>query len=241
MTQKKLIIGGVIAVIASLMIILTTQLLINSNQLSTTLYLTSPVTTLIGTVEQVGNDFIVVSTEKTIQKPISDTQILPTPTITTRILTYKVIITGETMFNKFSTPVPSYFISPVPTPPLTAGDINVGDVVEILSMTDIRMSRKNEFKAGLIKLPPTINVIEGIVMSKEAAKLVVRDSSAKEYTVVVSPETEISHFPRTTDPSARPQRLTMNDLKTGMQVTIYSNKDIREQIEIKAVRIEPKL
>jgi len=57
----------------------------------------------------------------------------------------------------------------------------------------------------------------------------------------VTQDTEISRNTFSNDPTkpASPEKLSFNDLKKDLQVTVYSDTDITTATEVKALRIEP--
>ncbi|MCW1310078.1 MAG: hypothetical protein QXP04_05270, partial [Candidatus Nanoarchaeia archaeon] len=110
------------------------------------LYLTSPVTSFSGKVENIAGTTLFVSNQYDILQTIpvfttffpNKPSIIPTPKIKT--LTYKVLITEKTQITQPPLNINYLFktVSPTLPPKLTKKDIKVGQYIYINTQTDLR-------------------------------------------------------------------------------------------------------
>jgi hypothetical protein len=194
-------------------------------------------------------------------KPGSMITVPPLPP--SKTFTYQVTIAPYTIINRASTTV-TYLIkkiTPSPTPKLIIKDIRVGQTVTVYTDKDLRTLNSNEFEAYSIKLPPVNNKItgkiseikdkEGIIILKATPPIGGQEPTPEkpkevEYAVLVNSDTEISLLIPTVTPKAgttpkppQPVNFTISDLKKDMQITIYTEADVIESQQLKALRIEP--
>lgn len=227
------------------------------------LYLTSPVHSFSGKVEKIEENIITVS-KKVISNEIIPTmnpdETTPMPTPSLKTLTYKVTVTPNMTFNRMPIHVPYLFISPTPPPQkeYTIKDLSVGDYININTDIDLRTLNTYEFQANHIEMPESISNISGTIVAVNnnsitiKAQLPPRDGimpgdyneatepKEKEYVVTITKDTEISRYK---EPAAEPipLKLTINSLKKGMVVFIYSGVDISKTQSFEALRIEPSI
>lgn len=182
----------------------------------------------------------------------------------TKIFTYKVNIASYTVINRPDTAITYLFNknTPTPTPKLTISDIGTGQMITVSTSSDLRSVNSKEVEAHTVKLQPILNTLTGKITridSKEGLIILkaippVRTGSKeptpvpaeKEYSVSVTKDTEISRLspaetPKTgvTPKLPKPLKYEITDLKTDMQITVYTDKDVIDNQKLKALRIEP--
>lgn len=194
-------------------------------------------------------------------------QIITVPPLPpTKTFTYKVNIAAHTIINRSDTAVIYLFKkgTPTPTPPLTIKDMRVGQLASVYTTSDLRALKQNEFDAYTVKLEPlnniitgkiaTINTRDGIIVLK--AILPIKPDPGQptpspkeiEYAISVTEDTEISRLGPTEVPKGdvtakppQPVKFQLSDLKTGIEITVYTDSDVIESQKLKALRIEPPL
>lgn len=182
----------------------------------------------------------------------------------TKLLTYKVKIASYTVINRPYTAITYLFnkITPTPSPKLTISDISTGQLVTVSTTSDLRTATSKEVEAYAVKLQPIINTLTGKITkidSKEdliilkaippvrtGTKEPTPQPAEKEYAVSITKDTEISRLSPTataksgaTPKPPKPLKYEITDLKTDIQITVYSDTDVIDNQKIKALRIEP--
>lgn len=220
------------------------------------LYLTQPIHFFIGKVERISGNTVILSQT-----------ITTAPNSSPKSLEYQVVISQNTQISKPPQNI-SYLFKTSPSPsPLQRdiSDIKVGQYAIVNTITDLRTLSGNEFEATVIQIP-IFNVLSGKVVSVNDTNLTVRaipttnyplpmsgpnsmssSSQEKEYTVAVTPDTEISRYEQSlliATNSAdikppKPIKLSLSDLKPNMQIIIYTSEDISTADRFTALRIEP--
>lgn len=178
--------------------------------------------------------------------------------------TYKINIAAYTIINRPDTPIKYLFkkTTPSPTPSLTINDMRVGQLVTFYTTSDLRTLKKYEFGAHTVKLGPVNNIITGkitdintrdgliILKAIPPAKPSLDQSTPSpkelEYSVSISADTEISRSGISVTPKAEvtvkpsePVKFQLSELKTGIQITVYTEQDVTDIQKVKALRIEP--
>lgn len=183
-----------------------------------------------------------------------------------KVITYKVSIQSYTIINRPDSPVKYLIkkITPTPTPKLTIKDIKAGQMITVSTANDLRTLKKEEFDAYSVKLLPimntisgkitSINVQDGVIIIKAVQPIRVGQNEPTpekpkevEYAISVTSDTEISRMgpiptpaKTTTAPKpAEPLEYKITDLKTDMQITVYTDVDVIENQRLKALLIEP--
>lgn len=183
-----------------------------------------------------------------------------------KVFTYKINITSHTIITKpdLSANYLIKKITPTPTPKLTIKDIRTGQKISVTTSSDLRTLKSDEFDALTVKLPPInntisgkisqINLKEGLVVLKAIPPVVSDDDKKpggeepkeKEYVISVSEDTEISRMgpaetakPGATAKPPAPLKYQLSDLKTDLQITVYTKSDVIENQKLEALRIEP--
>lgn len=182
----------------------------------------------------------------------------------TKILTYKVNIASYTVINRPDTAITYLFNknTPVPTPKLTISDIGTGQMITVSTASDLRSVNLKETEAHAVKLQPVSNILTGKISKIDAKEGIiilkaippVRTGSKeptpvpaeKEYSVSINQTTEISRLGPTETPKTgvtpklpKPLKYEIADLKTDMQITVYTDKDVIDNQKLKALRVEP--
>ncbi len=189
----------------------------------------------------------------------------PQPTPVTKKITFRVKITSNAIINLPPAMINYLFLTPTPAPApkLTISAIKAGQTVTITSTTDLRTNTSGIITAAAILLnePTAVNgkitaVTGNVLTVKGTAFLLVPPpdpmafpSISKEatYTVNVTGNTEISRYkpvtavptPGQVPPTLEKEKLSLADLKPGLQVTVYTDQDITASQNLSALRIEP--
>ena len=204
------------------------------------LYLTQPVTSFTGVVEKKeGNKIIVSQTVLSIQNP----RLSPTPVK----LTYTFLVSKNTSFLRPPVNITFLFTTP---PPLKEkkyqlDNITVGSTVTISVLTDLRSLKQPVFEAHNIFLTAAVNTFTGKIIDKKEGVIIIDTPKNEKVQVYVTDQTEISRYvftpPVENQPlqPVRPERMSFKDLTDGMQVAVYTDKDILTEKNLTAVRIEP--
>ena len=218
------------------------------------LSITRPVTTYTGFVEKIEGNIITVNQYG--EPLIAHSLVLsPTPSTERVNMKYKVTITPKTPLVQIDA-MPFYLFKVEPTKtqptPITLKDIQVGSTITFETGVDLRTLKSMQFeamKATVTKKTYTyiaeIDRIEGntllmhtVVLDSQTGNFV-----AKEFEVLADENiTEVSHF--NSQDEKPPQKAIQPDyseLKYGMQITLYTDKDINEGSEVTALRIDPEL
>ncbi len=186
----------------------------------------------------------------------------PLPPVKT--FSYKVNIAVYTVINMPVTPVIYLYKkgTPTPTPALTIKDMRVGQLATVYTTSDLRALKQNEFDAYAVKLGPlnniiggkikSINIHEGVIIIKAIPPAKPNPDQATpspkelEYSISVTADTEISRLGVGETPKAgaaakpaQPVKFQLSDLKTDIQITVYTEQDVTDVQKVKALRIEP--
>lgn len=228
------------------------------------LYLTSPVHSFSGKVKKIEGNIITVSKKVMLideaVPPMNPDEDSPIPTPSLKTLTYKVTVIPNIIFNTQPIHIPYLFISPTPPPQkeYTIKDLSVGDYININTDKDLRTLNTYKFQASNIELPEFISNISGTIIAVNNNSITIKgqlpppdgimpgdyyeetERKEKEYVIAITKDTEISRYK---EPAAEPirLRLTINSLKKGMSVFVYSGVDISKTQSFKALRIEPSI
>lgn len=182
----------------------------------------------------------------------------------TKLLTYKVNIASYTLINRPDTAI-TYLLNkntPTPTPKLTISDIGTGQIITVSTTSDLRSVNSKEVEAYAVKLQPIsstltgkiskIDTKEGLIILKAippvraGSKEPTPIPAEKEYSVSITQATEISRLGSTETPKSgvspkppKPLKYEITDLKTDMQITVYTDKDVIDNQKLRALRVEP--
>lgn len=232
---------------------------------SNILYLTQPVTSFSGTIDKIEGNSITVSQNMTSQQaaPIQITPSL-SKKITYKIqLTDKTNISRPSAFIPYLLKQITSPIGPMgQSEKLNVKDLKIGQVVSANSNIDLRTLKGSQFEATSINVSAKTISISGKIADVKSNQIIVkavpnlnfpqpelrpiniellnqRQPKEQNYTVAVNQNTEISKTLFTTDPTKprKTERLSISDLKKNMQVTVYSDQDVTEVSQIKALLI----
>lgn len=214
------------------------------------LYITQPVYTFSGIVEKIEGNKLLISQKGILTPSLSSKE--------TTTFTYQVVVSDKT---RITQPVfyPNYlFRTPPPVRKLTINDITVGDMVVASSYVDLRTLTDNKFEATMIDLSQRLTVIGGKITHLDRNTLTLKalnfatirivnrgitppPPQEKEYSVIVTPDTEISYYNTHVTPgtSPKPEKLSLSSLKKDMQVTVYADTDVTKNTKFTALRIVP--
>lgn len=182
----------------------------------------------------------------------------------TKLLTYKIKIAPYTLISKLN-PVVTYLFdknTPTPSPKLTINDIHTGEWITVSTTRDLRTATSKEVEAYAVKLQPIVNILTGKISSidNKTGLIILKaippiragtneptpKPVEKEYAVTLSQDTEISRLGPTEPPKsgataspAKPIKYSVTDLKTDIQITIYTDTDVIDNQKVKALRVEP--
>lgn len=247
---------------------------VSGSSIPNILFFTNPVTEFTGKVDKISDNSIWISQKYTITHPplpsnaptmIPGQLITVPPLPPTKIFTYKVNIVPYTIISRPDLSVTYLFkkITPTPSPKLTIEDVHEGQIVSVVSASDLRTLKTEEFVAYSLKLPPLVNTINGKITSintKDSIIILKATQPAQpgdtqpatqpakeiEYSVSIAQDTEISRMSKAETPKAGvtpkpPQsvRYQIADLKQDMQITVSTDTDVIENHKLKALRIEP--
>jgi hypothetical protein len=233
---------------------------------SNILHLTEPVETISAQIKKINKDSIVVSKEIRQEKNINVTeelkngeralkQTVAVPVIKT--LEYEVVIDDNTTIIR-ENPRINYLFEIEEEEELSEREISLkeletGMLVDIGAEKDLRLLKGDRFKADSIRVRVENNIITGLIKNISGDKVyldaelpvgfgTVRAESeqrtTKEYEIRVTEDTEISNELCGEDECQR-QQYSLADLKEGIEVTVYSDKNLRLNFKFDALRIEP--
>lgn len=203
------------------------------------LYLTQPVFNFSGIVEQIDGDTLTVSDDMALSPATRLAENTSADEIPiSKKISYKVQITPDTKIHLAEISVPYSFNAATPsaTPKITINDLKVGQRVEVVSKSDLRVIGADRFEAVSITASLGTTVIGGTVLSISGNILSVKATppsvpEPKDYSIAVNNETEVT--------ASAPilQKLALTDLKKGIQVLVYTDTDINSQSP-RALKIE---
>ncbi|OGK18195.1 hypothetical protein A3G67_01105 [Candidatus Roizmanbacteria bacterium RIFCSPLOWO2_12_FULL_40_12] len=209
------------------------------------LSLTQPVNSFFGFVEK--NDGISIT--------IREGGVTEDNPVNAKKLRYRVLVDEQTKIDPNLT-VP-YLFTKVSRPISTIDEIKVGDYVTAETQTDLRVQRKNEFRASKIVVFPLKNTIRGEIVdltpdiiSITGIPILAQGSplgnnpklGEKEgvFSIRLTPQTEIStstfNHP---DPAPVKIRYSLIDLKKGLTVLVYTEGNMQRRNEVHALLIDP--
>lgn len=182
----------------------------------------------------------------------------------TKVLTYKVNIASYTVIIRPDAAITYLFNknTPTPSPKLTIDNILTGQWVTVSTARDLRTITSKEVEAYAVKLPPILNTLTGKITTIDSKGGIIilkaippvragtneptPQPVEKEYAVSVTKVTEISRLGPTETPKSgaspkppKPLKYEITDLKTDIQITVYSDTDVIDNQKINALRIEP--
>ena len=189
----------------------------------------------------------------------------PQPTQVTKKITFRVKITSNAIINLPPAMINYLFLTPTPAPApkLTISDIKAGQTVTITSTTDLRTNTSGIITAAAILLNEAtavngkITAVTGNVLTVKGTAFLLAPppdplalpgiSKEATYTVNVTGNTEISRYkpiaamptPGQVPPLPEKEKLSLADLKPGIQVTVYTDQDVTATQNLTALRIEP--
>lgn len=254
MNQKKVVIVTTVVLVFITIYMVIDYVQRKESVSSHILSLTQPVTTISGIVDAVGENQITIkqvqSYEQSLQPPATNTNVLLSPTPKTDAFTYQVIVSDKTKLHQAASF--EYLFKTVPTmQKLSIKDIKVGQYITVSSKVDLR-TIGNVFEAATIDLPQKMNSISGTIIRLDGNTLILKallptspTQQEKQFTITITNDTEISHKPvnalMVPDLSnlPKPEKLSISDLKEGMQVIIYTDVDVLASNQLTALRIDP--
>lgn len=213
--------------------------------------LTQSVTTLNGTVTKVSGNTITITvnsamadaavTTATAQKP--KTSLSPTPAP----LIFEVETDKQTLFVRPSSIAVKLFDKPVEVSKPSLKDVAVGSTITVQSSSDLRLVDDNRFHASSVILPSIINMVQGTVANVTGESILVHAYGGpvpkkQDYFFKITKDTEISRYESAAVNGLQtiaPKRLSLDDVKKGAVVTVWSLEDISKATTPTAARIEP--
>jgi hypothetical protein len=199
------------------------------------LYLTQPVNSFTGIVEAKSGNTITVS--QTVSQANSKSV----------KLTYTFLVTNNTSFLNPPVSIPYLFTTPAPLKENKLGieDVQVGGTVTVAVKTDLRLLQSTTIEAYNIFLSTSAHNITGSIRDITEKSLTLKTLKGDILTVNLTNKTEISRYvftpnkPNEPPLAARPEKMNISDLKTGMQATIYIAEDVLTNKSVTALRVEP--
>jgi hypothetical protein len=200
-----------------------------------TLYLTQIVNTFTGVVEKKEGNVLTVS------------QTVLTYDNKPHKLTYSVLVTKNTSFLRPPVTVTYLFAPPlsVPDKKYEIEDLVIGSTITISTLSDLRLLKGNTFEAVNIYLSAAVNYFTGEILAIKKDTLTFKTTTNKTLEVGITAQTEISRnavTAPTTNGIANPfiaTRMSINDLKKGMQASVFTAEDVLTNKSLTALRIEP--
>ncbi len=196
--------------------------------------------------------------------PIAAPSLIPTPVSKTII--YEFIVSGQTQLTR-PEPMVNYLFNTITPPPakLGIGNIKTGQYITLATKSDLRTLNANRVEAVSIQLPQRLNVLNGKIVRVSDSSLIIKAFSPqammpgqasypapveKEYTVIINQDTVISRYGQvayalTTKPEDMrlppSEKLGVSDLKTDMQIAVWTAEDVTESKTLTALRLEPNM
>ncbi|OGK62851.1 hypothetical protein A2334_01640 [Candidatus Roizmanbacteria bacterium RIFOXYB2_FULL_38_10] len=219
------------------------------------LMVTKPIHSLIGKVVKIEKDKLTISHEST-------------NTVNAPLTNFTVKVPKNFLVSVTFHPIPYHFSQTDPIqqiPFIKYQDLELGEIVVIQTNDDLRITTGKIPLASQISIVSSSNFILGEILSitdhvlsvKGRAQLMPTDISTtveqeftreKLYSVQVDQNTEISYVPSepsstllSSEPPAPPppKQASFADLKPGMTLYIYTNKNVLKSPSVLALRIEP--
>lgn len=213
--------------------------------------LTQPVTSVSGTVVSVGENQFELEYQGINTLPQSDT----TQPVEPEIITFNVAVAPETSVTILDNPVP-YVLTQGNNQALveqqegSMNDISEGDVVSVISTTDLRELQRPEFIARSITVTNPPNAISGTVTSVSGNTITVEGTrissqitsqpQIETFTVNISGTTEVARLNNPT-PNAQQTatRITSSDIRTDAIVAVYFEPTTGTTVNALSVQVVP--
>jgi hypothetical protein len=206
------------------------------------LFLTQPVNTLSGVIEETNNNSLIIKTtpNKELMNGGEDAAEENVNKDQRKQLTYQVLIDDETEIVKEQTQLNYLFKKEE----FGFNDLEQGMEVVVQAKDDLRTLAKEEFVAESIRFEPRVQTLEGTIEKVEGNVLHLekqliepgRGDEKTVYQVRVNGETEIS-AEECNNLQCEAQRYSLTDLRTNTQVTVYTHQ--MDGIKAEALRIVP--
>lgn len=207
------------------------------------LFLTDPIYSVTGKVEKVEGDTITLTVTHQAPVPAGTkfTGQIPEPP-KAETMTFTVRMDGQTTYKspQGDSPVPYLFGGT----DQRAGkpdkkSVSAGQIITVESKTDLRNLDGQTFTASVITLPPFANMLTGTVLSVTKNSITVSSVNGQK-TIAVTAATEISSSVNEgPDKPATPKKFNFDEIKTGGQLTVYTDKDVSGDEPLTALRIDP--
>ncbi|MFA6005797.1 MAG: hypothetical protein WC775_04925 [Patescibacteria group bacterium] len=188
---------------------------------------------------------------------VSIPRVSPTSITTTPVLeaSFKIMVSKSTQILLQIPPIPYLYKEPVNTKKsVNLKDLHVGQYVSIQTTGDVRSLKSD--KVDAISIQVTIsNAIEGTVLEVTNGSVIklsalppaplytfntMNQQQAKvEYLLTITKDTEISYYGEKDGMVKNKMRLTPSQLKTGMQIKVYTDADLQFAKTGNTLRIEP--
>jgi hypothetical protein len=218
--------------------------------------LTTPITSIEGRISKIEKNGFYLTRKKTISNTDKNGQTYQEISE----LKYKVLVDQDTKISKSQPFIPYLFKPNAIDSVINIGleELGVGEVVTVTSRVDLRTLPKNTFVAKEINLNNSVNSITGKITNIEGNTVyvsaqspgpqVITDepvetitpSEIVTYSVKITPETEISYM-KLDGEENQPELLSVSDLSKDMQIVIFTNNNIRSNLQFDALRIDPKI
>lgn len=179
----------------------------------------------------------------------------PTPTPQKpRVITLHLKISDTTSVSRQTSLIP--YLLKQNTPPMTPptsekAKVQAGDTISFTSTTDLRTTNPDNVPVNSISISPEPNMINGRVVSISGNTIKMKGIyntsmpmpmttpiPEKEYTVTVDKDTEISQYSMmaaaATNQTNQNKRLSISDIKTDMNLTVYSDQNVAKSTTITA-------
>lgn len=204
-----------------------------------------PINNFPGKILSIGKDFILVTQTFTVVDQNQN-------------IVFKVLITNETKIQKAPSvqdTIPYVFPNNTATssahskdPSFSSKDLKPNQEISAYSNDDLRTLKLNEFEASLIMIQPIINTVYGKITKIKGSVIYLKGSppnlynstqstslSENEYIVTVTPRTEISNLSK----EGKGVKFSLDDLKIGNYISVFTEVDTRSMFTFEALRIEP--
>lgn len=174
----------------------------------------------------------------------------------TQNITFKVLITNKTVFNNTASvdnSINYIFQNNTATTSSKSKDLSFKDLkpnqeIVVYSDEDLWTLKSNEFEASSITLQPIINTVYGKITGIKGNLISIRgfppnmyDTTQttplkdNDYVITITPQTEISSLSE----QGTGIKFSLDDLKVGNYINVYTKVDTRSMFTFEAMRIEP--
>lgn len=208
------------------------------------LELTSPVYSVSGKIEKISGKTVSITVDRTIGTA-SIPSMPGTESEKPKAINFEVVVEDGT---QISQPIDSIAALPTAdansqnTPQMTINDLKVGQVINVMSKTDLRLGG-TKFNAQSITLAPKMRSTYGQISAISGNTVTVKSFSAageQSYILTITNKTTISSQQLNPEPLKAPkvEELEVSDLKVGMSVNVTAESELMAGTAVNATKID---